>query len=233
MSSVLANIVVGLVTSLLSGTAVWLGQRAARTRVWRRKAAFFGVDRGRSCLLILGRHHRDPKTMAHADIRALLEVATLVEELGGRLEVEAADAFLGTNGDRAEFCVGGPLGANARSTAHLAHHLPGLAFRPLDGGADPAAVVVGGRTFAREPGQWEYAVVARFTPPGASRPVFLICGQVPVANQAATHFLKREYRRLPADRFCVIVRIVAPGVYGHERVEREADVTAEAFAAPG
>lgn len=233
MSSVLANILIGLITSLITGTSVWLWQRTRAARVWRRKAAFFGVNAGQPCLIILNHHHRSPWTMAHYDIRALLDVASVVDQLGGRIAVEAAAEFRGTNGDRTEFCIGGP-GANRRSAGHLAYHLPGIAFRPFSEQPDALAIVVGDRQFLWRRGEQEYAVVAKFTPQGASRPVFLICGQMGNTNRAAVHFLKREYRDLTkrlvsSDRFCLIVRVSATSVYGHELVELEQDVTAEAF----
>jgi hypothetical protein len=128
MPSAMVNIVIGLVTSLLSGASVWLWQHARSARVLRRKAAFFGIGPGERCLLILSRHHRTSRAMAHRDIRALLDVVGLVEELGGEVAVEVADEFAGTNGDRTEFCIGGPAGdVNRRSAAYLARHLPGVA----------------------------------------------------------------------------------------------------------
>ncbi|WP_049568256.1 hypothetical protein [Streptomyces sp. SBT349] len=233
MSSVMLNILIGLITTVISGGSVWLAQRAKAARLWRGKAAFFGIQPGQRCLLILSRHHEKPRATGHRDVRALLEVAPLVEELGGRISVEPADEFLGTNGEATEFCLGGPV-ANRRSAAHLAHHLPGVAFTPLGPGPDSGAITAGGEEFRLALGEREYAVIAKFTPREASRPVFLICGQVQYANLAAMHFLKRDHRSLSRslaspERFCLVVRISASRVYGHERVELERDVTAAAF----
>ncbi|WP_406279053.1 hypothetical protein OHT93_38650 [Streptomyces sp. NBC_00191] len=234
MSSVLTNILIGLITSLITGTSVWLWQRAKSASVGRRKAAFFGISPGQTCLIILNHHHRSPWTMAHHDIRALLEVATLVDQLGGQITVEAAAEIRGSNGDRTEFCIGGPE-TNQRSAGHLAYHLPGIAFRPFSEQPDALAIVVGDRQFLWTRGEQEYAVVARFTPQGASRPVLLICGQLGNTNRAAVHFLKNQYQDLATslastERFCLIVRVSATSVYGHELVQLEQDVTTEAFA---
>ncbi|MGW1374417.1 hypothetical protein ACWD6P_09075 [Streptomyces sp. NPDC002446] len=237
MSSVLANILIGLITSLISGTSVWLWQRAKSARIWRRQGEFFGISPGQTCLIILSHRHDSPWVTAHYDVYALLETAALVDQMRGQITFEAANEIRGGNGNRTEFCIGGP-DANERSAGHLAHHLPGVMFRPFSDGPDALALVVGGREFLYVRGEREYAVVAKFTPRGASSPVFLICGQTANTNRAAVHFLKHHYQELvktlpSVDRFCLVVRVSAPRVYGHELVELERDVTAEAFAAVG
>ncbi|MEU1436415.1 hypothetical protein ABZ438_20355 [Streptomyces sp. NPDC005786] len=234
MSSVVANILIGLITSLISGTSVWAWQRAKLARVWRRQRAFFGISPGQTCLIILSHRYDSPWVTSRYDVYALLEAAALVDQMRGQIGFEAVTEIRGTNGNRTEFCIGGPQ-ANERSAGHLAHNLPGVTFRPFSDGPDALGLVVGAREFLWVRGEREYAVVAKFTPRGASSPVFLICGQVANANRAAVHFLKHHYQELlktlpSVDRFCLIVRVSAPSVYGHELVELERDVTAEAFA---
>ena len=65
------------------------------------------------------------------------------------------------------------------------------------------------------------------------RPVFVLIGQTAVTNLAAARFLganHRALRRTYGERadFCLVLRVVEPGAYGADRVELEADVTAEA-----
>jgi hypothetical protein len=241
MTSVIANVLIGLATSLISGTSVWLWQRARASAVSRRRRDFFGAGPGQSCVVVMGHHHHSPRRISRLDVRALLEVGALAYELGAEVAFEEATEMLGSNRDRTEFCVGGP-NANERSAGHLAHHLPGVTFRPYSGEPDPdrdpdsLAIAVGDHTFRWVRDELEHAVVAKFTPHDASSPVFLVCGHTPNANRAGVFFLRQHHqeltRTLPPDRFCVILRITAPRVYGHESVAVERDVTAEAFAAP-
>ncbi|GAA3539116.1 hypothetical protein [Streptomyces osmaniensis] len=121
-----ANIGIGLVTSLLGGVFVWLWERTKRTREVNRRAAFFGVRPGQTCLIVLGNKYNAPGTAHYRDVRAVVELSLLAGELGCKVAVESGD-FRGSNGDRTEFCVGGPSGgANIRTGGHLAAHLPGV-----------------------------------------------------------------------------------------------------------
>lgn len=66
----------------------------------------------------------------------------------------------------------------------------------------------------------------------------LVCGQSSVANQAAVHFLRREYAQVvravaSVDRYCLLVKVSDIGVYSFHRSVLERDVSAEAFATVG
>ncbi|TVL91095.1 hypothetical protein [Streptomyces sp. SAJ15] len=229
----LANILIGLITSVISGVSVWLWQRARMARVWRRRATFFGVSPGQECLIVLSHHHSSPRVTAHQDVHALLEAAALAEQLRARISFETADQARGSTSSRTEFCIGGPT-TNERSAGHLSAHLPGVRFRPYSSGPDSTALVVGDHEYRLARDEREYALVAKFTPHGATHPVFLICGQMANTNRAAVYFLKRDHRSLAGtlssqDRFCLVIRVTAPRVYGYRLVELERDVTAEAF----
>jgi hypothetical protein len=235
VSDTVLNVVVGLVTSVVSATAVWLWQHARNARVVRRKAAFFGIQSGGTCLIIMNNKWSKPGSTAHPDVHALIEIATLAHDLGAEISVRSCDEIRESNGDRTEFCVGGPLqNSNPRSGAYAAAYLPGVAFRPHSRRPDSLALVVAGRSFPYHHGNEEHALVAKFTPTTAKRPVVLICGQSATMNRAAVHLLKRDYRTLAkrvasTDRFCVIVRARSIPTYGHEAVEYVDDVTAAAF----
>ncbi|MGW0148708.1 hypothetical protein ACWDVU_24215 [Streptomyces sp. NPDC003333] len=226
---------IGLVTSLLGGGFVWLWERLKRARAVNRRAAFFGVRPGETCLIVLGNKHNAPGTAAYRDVRAVIELTLLIGELGCKASVESGD-FRGGNGDRTEFCVGGPVGgANARTGGHLAAHLPGVTFHPYDRTRpESVAIEVGGEKFLFDRGNQEYALVAKFTPAESSRPVFLVSGQSSVANLAAIHFLRREYarvaERLPSvERFCLLISVSDIGTYEFHRATLERDVTTAAF----
>src|SRR6266700_1461423 len=165
MSGALANVVLGLVTSLLSGTAVWLGQRLYGLRRRRREAAFFGVRPTERCLLVMNRMPANPKGMRHSDIHALIDLAVQVRELGGEPEMTVFDQLTEVPGQQAEFCVGGPQ-SNERTKAHFAHYLPGVALRPYNPNRrDSVGIVVGDQRFYWDPEEQAHAVLARLVPP--------------------------------------------------------------------
>ncbi|QKV93992.1 hypothetical protein HUT19_21380 [Streptomyces sp. NA02950] len=238
MLSVLANIVIGLVTSLLGGGLVWLWERGKRTRRLHRKAGFFGVVPGETCLIVLGSKHHEPGSAHPRDVRSVVELAMLAGELGCQVTVMSSD-FRGSNGDRTEFCVGGPLGdANVRSGGHLATYLPGVTIHPYSDRPDSVAYSVGGEQYLFDRGNEEYALVAKFTPAESSRPVILVCGQSSVANQGAIHFLRRAYAEAAAavestERYCLVIKVSGIHTYEFHRAELERDVSAAAFARRG
>ncbi|MGW2049500.1 hypothetical protein ACWCPF_30610 [Streptomyces sp. NPDC001858] len=229
------NIAIGLVTSLLGGGFVWLQERAKRARAVNRRAAFFGVRPGQTCLIVLGNKYNSPATAHYRDIRAVVELALLAGELGCHVSVESGN-FRGSNDGRTEFCVGGPTGgANNRTGGHLAAHLPGVFIHPYDDTRqDSVAIEVGREKYLFDRGNQEYALVAKFTPEESSCPVFLVAGQTSVANLAAIHFLRREYAQVAkqlssVERFCVLVKVSNIETYEHYRAELECEVTAAAF----
>ncbi|MGY5100836.1 hypothetical protein [Streptomyces sp. 900105245] len=238
MLSVVANVAIGLLTSLVGLGLGSLWERGRRARALYRKAAFFGTRPGEHCVIVVGTKHGQPGTTQQRDLRAVVELTVLLAELGCRVSVESGD-LRGSNGDRTEFCVGGPIGgSNPRTGGHLTAYLPGVTIAPFSDRPDSVAIVVGGQRYAFERGHQEYAVVAKFTPPESSRPVVLVCGQSSVANQAAVHFLRREYAQVArsvasVDQYCLLVKVSHIDVYSFHRSVLERDVSAEAFTAVG
>src|SRR6266545_6889124 len=129
MPGEITDILTGLLTAIISGGTVWLWQRGKRTRRTRRKASFFGVKPNQSCLVVMNRHWQTQHAIARADVYALLDAGTLVDELGGQVDVRSSDELREGIGDRTEFCIGGP-DSNPRTAAHLASFLPGVVIHP-------------------------------------------------------------------------------------------------------
>jgi hypothetical protein len=229
------DVVVNLLASLVAASAAWLAQWLLRYRRLARRRAFFGVTKGEECRLVVGRQAGAPSehSVNRRDVAALVELAAVVRACGGRANLETT---VDTVGRRTEFCVGGPS-VNPRMAAHLRAMLPGVRMTPVEGErvqGHSGQLVVGATSYTREAGRSEYVVLAKAYPPDRRHPVFLLCGQTAQSNAAAARLLGTRYRRLIRDYgtnapFCLVLRIVEPGIYGPDFVELAADVTAEAF----
>jgi len=238
LSAAFINIMIGLATSILSGGSVWAWQRARNSRMLRRKETFFGLSPEVTCLIVMNHKYNAPGTTAQDDVHVMIEVATLAGEIGSKISVRSCDEIQEVNADRTEFCIGG-VNSNPRTLGHLSSHLPGVTLRPYHPTRrDSAAIIVGDQRFLYEHGKLEHALVAKFMPSAASRPVILICGQRAIANRAAMHFLRHNYLALgrslaSIDQFCLVVQIISSDTYGHEMVELAGDVTTAAFTDQG
>jgi hypothetical protein len=236
MSSALLNIVIGLVTSVVSGTAVLLWRRATTSRILHRKAAFFGLRPGRPCLIVMNNHWQLPGSASHDDVQVMLEIAALAHEAGCPVTVIPADELRERDEDSVEFCVGGPL-SNPSTAAHLAAYLPGVKQRPISARSDSGAIVVGGQKFSFKRGRQEHALVAKFTPTNSRTPVILIYGQRAINSRAAINFLKHNYKTLSKavasiSKFCLIIAVTESDAYGAQAAELAADVTSATFVSP-
>ncbi|TYK51566.1 hypothetical protein FXF68_13225 [Actinomadura decatromicini] len=235
MAAVILNVLIGMVTSVISGGSIWLWQQGRNNRLLHRKAAFFGLGRGVECLIVMNDKYSKPGTTAQHDVHAMIDIATLAAELDSPISVTKGADFRGHNGDSTEFCIGGPArGSNPRTGGHLAAHLPGVKLRPYSSDEDSLAFMVGERRFLCDRRNREHVLIAKFTPRGSTRPVIVLCGQTSVGNRAGIAFLKREYRTLAktlasTSRFCIMVRVDSIATFGHEATSLAADVTTEAF----
>jgi hypothetical protein len=232
------DLLINLLASIVAGTAVWLTQRVLRYRRAARRRAFFGLDEGADCILTVARHASSTheQSVHRADVAALVELATIAKECGARADLPAESRPRQGLGRVTEFCVGGPFG-NARTAAHLRAIVPGVRFDKGDGQLLDLPLSVGTVEFRREAGAVEYGVLCRAWGPGGGRPVFILGGQTARANLAAARFLAHRYRQLyreygASKRFCVVLRIVEPTVYGPDFTEIAADLSDEAFTAP-
>ncbi|MER7581226.1 hypothetical protein [Kitasatospora sp. NPDC097691] len=226
MSDAVLNVVIGLVTSVVSGGSVWVWKRVSTARILHRKQALLGLRPGVPCVIILNSHWQVPAVTEHSDVYAIIELAMLAEEAGCAFSLVAAEAPE-LNGDRAELSIGG-LGSNRRNVEYVARHLPGVSVNQR------GDFTVGGECFIHEQGRADHALVAKFTPPRHAQPVLVIMGQSAIANRAAVHLLKRDYKVLlkeieSPDRFCLMVRVDAADTYGYQAVEVATDLSAVAF----
>jgi hypothetical protein len=177
----------------------------------------------------VARHHSSPNeaSVHRRDVAALVELATLARECGARADLATDGGLAQGFGRLTEFCVGGPV-SNPRTATHLRTILRGVTF------VTPDHIAVDGADYHYGLDAAEYVVLARGWGPARDRPVFVLAGQTSLSNLAAARYLQAQHRALfrqyAADRpFCLVLRIVEPGVYGSDFVELAADVTDVAF----
>jgi hypothetical protein len=232
------DLLINLLASVVAGTVVWLTQRVLRYRRIARRRAFFGLDEDADCVLTVSRHASSTHehSVHRTDVAALVELATIAKECGARADLPPESRLRQGLGRVTEFCVGGPFG-NARTAAHLRAIVPGVRFHKGDDQLLDLPFSVGTVEFRREAGAVEYGVLCRAWGPDGGRPVFILGGQTARANLAAARFLAHRYRQLHREygaskRFCVVLRIVEPAVYGPDFTEIAADLSDEAFTKP-
>ncbi|MBW5481933.1 hypothetical protein [Streptomyces bambusae] len=230
MNDDVRNIVLGVIATAVSGGFGWFGRTYLWRRRLRRKQAFFGLPTGSDCLFVVGRHMGDSDRSVHRnDAFALLEVSALIKDCGATVQIVTHDGARQGFGERAEFCVGGPS-SNSRTAAHLASMLPGVRINiDTDPGPERGAITVDGETYRWDKGAVEYVLLARLTTREGARPVFLLCGQTAVSNQAGARYLARHHERLARtykDRaFALVLKVVNSQAYGPDVTELVADVT--------
>lgn len=120
VSSALANIALGLITSVVGGAAVWLWQHLAVRRSRRAKESFFGLARGTGCLIIFNNAAGRRGAMHHH--RTLARTLPDLRRFALMLQVTASDAF-------------------GHEAAALAADVTRPAFAPALRSGDPAAAL--------------------------------------------------------------------------------------------
>ncbi|MFJ9339915.1 hypothetical protein ACIRP0_11570 [Streptomyces sp. NPDC101733] len=230
MNDDVRNIVLGVMATAISGGFGWFSRTYLWRRALRRKQAFFGLPIGSDCLFVVNRQMGGTDSSLHRnDAFALLEISSLIRDCGANVQIVTHDAARQGFGERAEFCVGGPV-SNSRTTAHLASLLPGVRVDvSTEPGPDRGAIGVGGETYRWERGVAEYVLLARLVTQRGTRPVFLVSGQTANSNQAGARYLARNHRELERkygdDSFCVLLRVVNSDAYGPDVTELVGDVT--------
>ncbi|MEV7726181.1 hypothetical protein AB0P15_15725 [Streptomyces sp. NPDC087917] len=230
MNDDVRNIVLGVMATAISGGFGWFSRTYLWRRALRRKQAFFGLPTGSDCLFVVNRQMGGTDSSLHRnDAFALLEISSLIRDCGANVQIVTHDAARQGFGERAEFCVGGPV-SNSRTTAHLASLLPGVRVDvSTEPGPDRGAIGVGGETYRWERGVAEYVLLARLVTQRGTRPVFLVSGQTANSNQAGARYLARNHRELERkygdDSFCVLLRVVNSDAYGPDVTELVGDVT--------
>lgn len=237
MDDTVRDIILGLVTAALGAGLGWCVRTLLWRRKLRRKQRFLGLPDNSECLLVVNRDAGGDGAVARNDVFALLELSALVQDCRSHVQVLSADTAQQGFGERTEFCVGGPV-SNRRSAAHLSSLLPGVRINTEpDPGPDRGCFTIGSERYRLESGTTEYVLLARLTAGQDARPVFLLCGQRSVTNQAAARYLARHHTRLarkhgPNGNFCLLLKVVNSAAYGPDVVELVADVTRTASAPP-
>ncbi|KQX57036.1 MULTISPECIES: hypothetical protein [unclassified Streptomyces] len=237
MNEDVRNIVLGVLATGVSASFGWLSRTYLWRRRLRRRQAFFGLPSGSECLLVVNRLAGNERGVHATDVSALLELSALIKDCGARPRIVQHDTARQGLGEIAEFCIGGPY-SNRRMAAHLPNLLPGLTMNvEQEPREDRGLITVAGGTYRPEWGVSEYVVLARLTRGEGSRPVFLLCGQAAVTNQAAARHLARHHEELthtygPYGSFVLLLKVVNSQAYGPDVVELVADVTREARTAP-
>ncbi|MBT2481134.1 hypothetical protein [Streptomyces sp. ISL-94] len=234
MNDDVRNIVLGVMATACSGGFGWFTRTYLWRRALRRKQAFFGLPTGSDCLFVVNRQMGGTDSSLHRnDAFALLEISALIKDCGANVQIVTHDGARQGFGERAEFCVGGPV-SNARTTAHLASMLPGVrtdvGLEP--GHPDRGAIRVGEEKYRWEKGRVEHVLLARLTTGQGSRPVFLLSGQTANSNQAAARYLAKHHVQLAREygneSFCVMLKVINSDAYGPDVTELVADVTRQA-----
>jgi hypothetical protein len=233
------NIVLGVASSALSAALAWLLQALLRRRRLNRKRAFFGLRSGSDALLVVPRKAGsvdNERIVAQSDVYGLMELSALVYECDAQYTVLPANQIRQGIGDRAEFCIGGPV-ANERTAAHLKLKFPGFSHHAEWEATKTNEFVVGDTHYTREAGVADYVLLARVAVGAQGLPTFLICGQTAVSNLAGVRHLRRAYRELShrhgtENTFALLFKVLQPDNYGSDVVEFVADVTKQAVQAP-
>jgi hypothetical protein len=236
----LPALVLGVVAVALAIALGWFARNFLWQRGLSRKQRFFGLPHHSECLMVVNRDAATAEwSVARNDVFALLELSAVVRECGANADVISHDMAQQGFGERTEFCVGGPV-SNRRMAAHLQSLLPGVHIDTETGSSpDRGAFTIGGERHLLEPGVREHVLLARLTAgqSDTARPVFLLCGQRSVTNQAAARYLARNQDQLTRKygangNFCVLLRVVNSQAYGADVVELVSDVTRAATAPP-
>ena len=232
----MTDLAINLLASVIAGVAVWTAQRLVRLRKLSRTRTFFGLQPGARCTISVSRHTASTlsSSVHRRDLAAAVEVATIVKECGGDVDVVVGRGDRRDVGTTAEFCIGGPY-ANERTAAHLRRFVPGFRINAFEDDPEGVTMFVGETALRRTPDREEFVLLIRITLPETRRaPVWIICGQEARTNQAAAHYLADHHGELRdtygSDRsFCLALHLLDPDAYDYHHIEVVGDLTDAAF----
>ena len=121
ISPALQDLVIGIVTSIITGISVWLWQKVRQSRALNANARFFNLKSGDECLVVLGQY-RTQNATSHGDIDGLIEAVKLIYSIGCSVKVAPFDKTIEPPGEMTEICIAGP-DSNQRTQIHLSSFL--------------------------------------------------------------------------------------------------------------
>lgn len=125
MDDNLREIVLGVLAAGVTTSLGWFGRTCLWRRRLRRTQRSLGLPPHSECLPVVGRKAGTGEgAVAREDVFALMELSALIKDCGAHAQVLSHDTVRQGFGERAEFCIGGPV-ANHRTAAHLHSLLPG------------------------------------------------------------------------------------------------------------
>lgn len=234
--SVIENLILGVITSIITGLAVWSWTKLRTSQLLNRRSAFFGMAPKENCLIVINRSPRNQYAMVMGDVETLIETVRLVDTINGKATIAKFDRILEPAGAVTEFCIGGPA-SNQRTKVHMTHFLPGVTISPyIADNPDSIAIQTKDYTYRYKKDIDEYAILARFFPEPDSNPVILIVGQTAKAGQGAVHYLVKAHdghlRKTFGNRrpFCIVLKLRSPLTYGVRSIQLVNDISPIAFA---
>lgn len=230
MLSTIPDLLIGLVTSVITGFSVWFWERFRHTLKLTHKSSFFGARPSENCLVVINHNPRGRDLMSHWDVETVVEIVKIICEINGEVTIAAFDKALEPAGDTTEFCVGSP-DSNKRTEAHIKNFMHNFSNTPYSKDSpDSLAIHIAGQTYIHRRGELEFVVLAKIVPNQYSHPIFLVSGQSSLGNKASIYFLAKNYKsilwkRYKYNSFCLLLRIKEPRLYGYKSVELVKDVT--------
>lgn len=230
MTSTIRDLLIGLITSVITGFSVWFWERFRRNLDLTRKSSFFGTQPNENCLVIINHNPRGRELLSHWDVETVVEIVKIIFDINGEVIIAAFDKALEPAGEITEFCVGSP-DSNERTEAHIKNFMQNFSNTPYSKDSlDSLAIHIAGETYRHKRGELEYIVLAKIVPDQYSHPIFIVSGQSSLGNKASVYFLYKNYKELlwnryKYDSFCLLLRIREPKLYGYKSVELVKDVT--------
>jgi hypothetical protein len=230
MPSTIQDLLIGLVTSVITGLAVWFWERFHRILDLAQKSRFFGIRPSENCLVVMNHNPRGRNLLSHGDVETVVEIVKIIYQIDGGVTIAAFDKALEPAGNITEFCVGSPA-SNERTEVHIKNFMQNIVNSPHSKDEpDSLAIFIEGKIYRYKHEEMEHAILAKIVPDQYANQIFLISGQSSFGNKAAVHFLAKNYKKSLLNKykhksFCLLLRIKEPKLYGYKSVELVEDLT--------